>query len=93
MAKGEAEGMTTATAIVRMLLRKYVMGALIVACFVGGGYLAAGVHTSAPVSTTVDQTKIWNDLQQRRDQLQRDLQQQGPAVPTPVPTTITERSV
>jgi hypothetical protein len=75
-----------------MLLRKYVLGMLIVACFVGGGYLASGVHTSAPVTTTVDQTKVWNDLQRRADELRRTL---PPAAPTPAPTPHdnTERSI
>jgi apolipoprotein N-acyltransferase len=98
VAKGKAEGLTSGTAVMRMLIRKYVTGALAVACFVGGGYLASGyLHPAqtAPVTTTVDQTKIWNDLQQRADQLRRDMQQQGPAAPTPSPTTHdnTERSV
>ena len=89
-----AEEGETMTDVIRAGLRRYVLGALIVACFVGGGYLASGVHTSAPVPTsTVDQNQVWNDLQQRREQLQRDLQPQGPAVPTPAPTRETERSV
>jgi len=95
MAKGKAEGLTTDTAVVRMLLRKYVTGALAVACFVGGGYLASGYlhpeQTATP--TQIDQTKVWNDLQRRADQLRRDLQRQGPAAPTPTPTHDTERSV
>ena len=84
------------TDVIRRGLRKYVSGALIVACFVGGGYLAAGYFqpAPAPVTTTVDQTKIWSDLQQRADQLRRDLQQQGPATPTPASSTHdTERSI
>ncbi len=95
VAKGKAEGLTSGTAVMRMLIRKYVTGALAVACFVGGGYLASGVHQSAPAPTQIDQTKVWNDLQQRADQLRRDMQQQGPAAPTPSPTTHdnTERSV
>ena len=95
VAKGKAEGLTSGTALMRMLLRKYLVGALIVVCFVGGGYLASGyLHPAqaAPVTTTVDQTKIWSDLQQRADQLRRDLY---PAAPTPAPTTHdnTERSI
>ena len=87
------------TDIIRRALRKYVVGALIVACFVGAGFLAAGYFQPAP---TVDnsvwkdqhQQQVWKDLQQRRDQLQRDLQQQGPVAPTPAPTTHdTERSI
>jgi hypothetical protein len=86
MAKGEAEGLTTATAVVRMLLRKYVLGTLILACFVGGGYLAVGYlhpEQTAPAPSQIDQSKVWNDLQQRADQLRRDLY---PAAPTPAPT-------
>jgi len=95
VAKGKAEGLTSGTALMRMLLRKYLVGALIVVCFVGGGYLASGyLHPAqaAPVTTTVDQTKIWSDLQQRADQLRRDLY---PAAPIPAPTTHdnTERSI
>ena len=69
-------------------VRRGVVGALAVVCFAGGGYLVSGVRTSAPAAPTqVDQTAVWNDLQQRRDQLQRDMQPHGPATPTPAPTT------
>ena len=85
------------TDVIRRAIRKYVVGALTVACFVGGGYLAAGyLHPEqTPAPTQIDQTQIWSDLQQRADQLQRDLHQQGPVTPTPAPTTHneTERSV
>jgi len=96
VAKGKAEGLTSGTAVMRMLLRKYVTGALAVACFVGSGVLAYGYfqpEPAAPATTQIDQTKVWNDLQQRADQLRRDMQQQGPAIPTPAPTRDTERSV
>ena len=76
-----------------MKVARTVVGLLAVASFVGGGYLASGVHQSTPAPAQIDQTKIWGDLQQRADQLRRDLQQQGPAAPTPVPTHETERSV
>ena len=91
--KAAREG-ETMTDVIRRGLRKYVVGALSVACFVAGGYLAAGYFHPAPTvaPTQIDQTKIWNDLQQRADQLQRDLL--PPAAPTPVPTTHdTERSI
>ena len=81
------------TDVIRAALRRYVVGALAVACFVGGGYLAAGyLHPAqaTPVTTTVDQTKVWNDLQRRADDLRRNL---PPVAPTPAPTHDTERSV
>ena len=88
--KAAAEG-ETMTDVIRRALRKYVLGALIVACFVGGGYLAAGyLHPAQPPAPTqFDQTTIWNDLQQRADQLRQNL------TPTPTPTTHdnTERSI
>ena len=93
MAKGKAEGLTSGTAVMRMLIRKYVTGALAVACFVGGGYLASAYFHPAPTvaPTQFDQTKIWNDLQQRADDLRRNL---PPVAPTPVPThDNTERSI
>jgi hypothetical protein len=96
VAKGKAEGLTSGTAVMRMLLRKYVLGTLIVACFVGSGFLASSYFHPAQTAppSQVDQTKVWNDLQQRADQLRRDMQQ-GPAAPTPAPTTHdnTERSI
>ena len=76
-----------------MRVARTVVGVLAVACFAGGGYLVSGVHQATPAPAQIDQTKIWSDLQQRADQLRRDLQQQGPATPTPVPTHETERSV
>jgi len=90
-----AEKGETMTDVIRRGLRKYVSGALAVACFVGGGYLASGyLHPAQSAPTTqIDQTKVWNDLQQRADQLRRDMRQQGPAAPTPAPTHDTERSV
>lgn len=92
--KAAAEG-ETMTDVIRAGLRKYVINALIVACFVGGGYLASDYFHPAPTvaPTQFDQTKIWSDLQQRADQLRRDMQQ-GPAAPTPTPThDNTERSI
>ena len=80
-----------------MKVVKPLVGLLTVACFAGSGALAYGYFQPAPTTpaTRIDQTKVWNDLQQRADQLRRDLQQQGPATPTPAPTTRdnTERSV
>ena len=90
MAKGEAEGLTTSTAVVRMLLRRYVLGPLIVASFVGSGYLASGYFQPAqarPATPTVSDPQVWKDLQQRRDE--------RPA-PTPAPEPTqddTERSI
>ena len=76
-----------------MRVAKTVVGLLAVGCFVGGGYLAAGVHQSTPApAQQVDQTKVWNDLQRRADQLRRDMQPQVPATPTPT-LTDTERSI
>ena len=77
-----------------MRVAKTVVGLLAVACFAGGGYLVAGVHQSTPApAQQVDQTKVWNDLQRRADQLRRDMQPQVPATPTPTPTQDTERSI
>ena len=73
VAKGKAEGLTSGTAVMRMLLRKYVIGTLAVACFIGGGYLASGYLHPAQAAPTprMDQTKIWSDLQQRADHARR----------------------
>jgi len=90
--KAAQEG-ETMTDVIRRGLRKYVVGALSVACFVGGGYLAAGyLHPEQPATPTsqIDQTKVWTDLQRRADDLRRNL---PPAAPTPAPTHDTERSV
>ena len=79
-----------------MKVVKPLVELLAVACFAVGGALAYGYFQPAPTAkapTQVDQTKIWNDLQRRADQLRRDMQQQGPATPTPSPTHDTERSI
>ena len=87
-------------AVVSVKLAVVGVDLLAVACLIGGGYLAVGYLHPEPaqtkVTTPIDRnSQVWRDLEQRRDQLQRDLQRQGPTAPTPAPTTHdnTERSV
>ena len=50
-------------------VRRYVFGPLIVAAFVGSGYLASGYFQPAPVNapTQADRdSRVWKDLEQQR---------------------------
>ena len=65
MAKAKAEGMT-GTALVRTLLRKYVLGALIVGCFVGAGWLASGYTQGKPYEKPDNSKTVWKDITPNR---------------------------